>query len=145
MEVYFLIFKHKIICNYLLAIDFWLYCIVVRKHVMYFFSSLKCIYTCHNLANLIKCFLYTWKCILHCCDQRSVAIRSCVNCFIQIFCTLTDILFSVWLKFYDIIPSSSDPTISLEILYYFVISVVVTLKISTYILHLAIDFFRLTL
>ena len=86
-----------------------------------------------NLVNFIKCFLCTWKISVLCIVLTRVlyvSIRLFFNCFIHIFYIFTAILIELFASFH--------PHHLLEVLYS-VYSLVITLKISVYILYLAMS------
>ena len=87
-----------------------------------------------NLVNFIKCFLCTWKISVLCIvlnRVQYVPIRLFVHCFIHIFYIFTDILIEFFASFHP------HHLLGSHIL--FLYSLVITLKISTYILYLAMS------
>lgn len=136
-------------CSYHLVTCLGLYHIVVREH-MYFFV----------LWNLFRLVLWSWIWSIlsnvFCTLEKKVyyallwtvltLFRSKVNCFIQIFYILNDILFCC--EFFFFLQYNfflSPTTISLEVIYSFYIPFVITLKISACVLHSANDFFYVDL
>ena len=87
-----------------------------------------------NLVNFIKCFLCTWKISVLCTVLTRVlyvSIRLFVHCFIHIFYIFTAILIELFASFH--------PHHLLGSHIFFLYSLVITLKISVYILYLAMS------